>query len=181
MSTSPLTRPDGKEWGKLEGQVHGDADGRHRQTGRRRVCLEGSRAKGATLPHRRHTSSSRRSSIASFSGAIAPVLHINPGDTIKTTTVDAGGSDSKGVRRSMGGNPETGPFYVEGAMPGDTLAIQFHRIRLNRDSAGSGDRIVPARSRRLLPQRQVRRQLQQRMEARPRKGRRHAGQTDRAA
>jgi acetamidase/formamidase len=24
-----------------------------------------------------------------------------------------------GVRRSMGGNPETGPFYVEGAMPGD--------------------------------------------------------------
>ena len=44
----------------------------------------------------------------------------------------------------MGGNPETGPFFVEGAMPGDTLAIKFHRIRLNRDSAGSGDRIVPS-------------------------------------
>ena len=26
-----------------------------------------------------------------FSGAIPPALHINPGDTIKTTTVDAGG------------------------------------------------------------------------------------------
>jgi acetamidase/formamidase len=78
-----------------------------------------------------------------FSGAIVPVLHINPGDTIKTTTVDAGGRDAKGVRRSMGGNPETGPFFVEGAMPGDTLAIKFQRIRLNRDSAGSGDRIVP--------------------------------------
>jgi hypothetical protein len=33
---------------------------------------------------------------------------------------------------------------VEGAMPGDTLAIKFHRIRLNRDSAGGGDRIVPS-------------------------------------
>ena len=42
----------------------------------------------------------------------------------------------------MGGNPETGPFYVEGAMPGDTLANKFHRIRLNRDSADSGNRIV---------------------------------------
>ena len=79
-----------------------------------------------------------------FSGTIDPVLHINSGDTVKTTTVDAGGTDFKGVRRSMGGNPETGPFYVEGAMPGGTLAVKFHRIRLNRDSAGSGDRIVPS-------------------------------------
>jgi acetamidase/formamidase len=79
-----------------------------------------------------------------FSGAIVPVLHINPGDTIKTTTVDAGGRDSKGERRSMGGNPETGPFYVEGAMPGDTLSVKFNVIRLNRDSAASGERIVPS-------------------------------------
>src|SRR5205085_6735853 len=78
------------------------------------------------------------------SGAIPPVLHINPGDTIVTSTVDAGGRDAKGIRRSMGGNPETGPFYVDGAMPGDTLSIKFQRIRLNRDSAGSGDRIVPS-------------------------------------
>jgi acetamidase/formamidase len=58
--------------------------------------------------------------------------------------VDAGGRDAKGVRRSMGGNPETGPFYVEGAMPGDTLSVKFNRIRLNRDSAGSGNSIVPS-------------------------------------
>jgi amidase len=77
-----------------------------------------------------------------FSGTIPPVLHINPGDTVRTTTVDAGGRDASGKRRSNGGNPETGPFYVEGAMPGDTLVIKFNRIRLNRDSAGSGDRIV---------------------------------------
>jgi acetamidase/formamidase len=77
-----------------------------------------------------------------FSGTIPPALHINPGDTIRTTTVDAGGRDANNKRRSNGGNPETGPFYVEGAMPGDTLVVKFNRIRLNRDSAGSGDRIV---------------------------------------
>src|SRR5262249_56667104 len=75
---------------------------------------------------------------------IPPALHVNPGDTIRTSTVDAGGRDAKNEHRVMGGNPETGPFYVEGAMPGDTLAIKFNRIRLNRDSAGSGDRIVPS-------------------------------------
>jgi amidase len=77
-----------------------------------------------------------------FSGTIPPALHINPGDTVRTTTVDAGGRDAKGVRRSNGGNPETGPFYVEGAVPGDTLVVRLNRIRLNRDSAGSGDRIT---------------------------------------
>ena len=55
-----------------------------------------------------------------FSGTIAPVMHIFPGDTVRTWTVDAGGVDAKGVRRSLGGNPETGPFYVEGALPGDS-------------------------------------------------------------
>ncbi|HEY1342982.1 MAG TPA: acetamidase/formamidase family protein [Bryobacteraceae bacterium] len=78
-----------------------------------------------------------------FSGTIAPALRINSGDTIRTWTVDAGGFDAKGVRRSLGGNPETGPFFVEGAMPGDTLMVKFSRIRLNRDTAMSGDRIVP--------------------------------------
>src|SRR5436190_12346019 len=78
-----------------------------------------------------------------FSGEIAPVLHINPGDTIKTITVDAWGVDAKGVRRCAVGNPQTGPFFIEGAMPGDTLVIKFDRIRLNSDSAQSGGQIVP--------------------------------------
>lgn len=79
-----------------------------------------------------------------FSDAIPPVLHIFPGDTVKTWTVDAGGVDSKGVARCPGGNPETGPFYVEGALPGDTLVVKLNRVRLNRDSAQSGNRIVPS-------------------------------------
>ena len=52
-----------------------------------------------------------------------------------TTTVDAGGADEQGVTRVLGGNPQTGPFYVENAMPGDVLAVRFDRIRLNRDYA----------------------------------------------
>src|SRR5215831_15786480 len=48
-----------------------------------------------------------------FSPLTPPVLHIWPGDTIHTTTVDAGGTDERGVRRSFGGNPETGPFFIE--------------------------------------------------------------------
>ncbi len=77
-----------------------------------------------------------------FSDAIKPVLHLNPGDTVKTWSVDAGGTDPKGVRRTSGGNPLTGPFYIEGAVPGDTLVIHLNRIRLNRDSAISSPFIV---------------------------------------
>ncbi|MEO8371657.1 MAG: acetamidase/formamidase family protein [Candidatus Solibacter sp.] len=77
-----------------------------------------------------------------FSAAIAPVLRVKAGDTVKTWSVDAGGTDPKGVRRTSGGNPLTGPFYVEGAVPGDTLAIHFTRIRLNRDTAISGGQIT---------------------------------------
>ncbi len=77
-----------------------------------------------------------------FSSAIPPVMHIFPGDSVETNSVDAGGQDEKGKRRSPGGNPLTGPFYVEGAMPGDTLAVHINRLRLNRDTAESGDSIV---------------------------------------
>jgi amidase len=77
-----------------------------------------------------------------FSDAIPPVLRIFPGDTVSTWTVDAAGVDSKGVRRSLGGNPQTGPFYVEGAFPGDTLVVKLTRVRLNRDSAISSGRIA---------------------------------------
>ncbi len=77
-----------------------------------------------------------------FSDAAEPVLRVSPGDTVKTWSVDAGGTDPKGVRRTSGGNPLTGPFYVEGAVPGDTLAVHFNRIRLNRDTAISSPLIV---------------------------------------
>ncbi|MBZ5596098.1 MAG: acetamidase/formamidase family protein [Acidobacteriia bacterium] len=77
-----------------------------------------------------------------FSSTIAPAMHVFPGDSVTTATVDAGGRDANGRQRSLGGNPLTGPFFVENAWPGDTLVVHFTRIRLNRDSAGSGDGIV---------------------------------------
>jgi acetamidase/formamidase len=70
-----------------------------------------------------------------FSSTLAPVLHLWPGDSVRTTTVDAGGTDEHGETRGLGGNPLTGPFYVEGAMPGDVLAVTIKQVRLNRDWA----------------------------------------------
>jgi len=71
-----------------------------------------------------------------------PVLTVKPGDTIHTTTVDAGGVDENGVQRVMGGNPATGPFYIQGAEPGDTLVVHIVRLKLNRDYAMSDDAVV---------------------------------------
>jgi amidase len=72
-----------------------------------------------------------------LSADVPPVMRIWPGDTVHTTSVDAGGQDEKSAFRVAGGNPLTGPFYVEGAMPGDTVAITIKHLRLNRDWAMS--------------------------------------------
>jgi amidase len=77
-----------------------------------------------------------------FSATNKPVLTIAPGDSVHTTTVDAGGTDEKSVTRVLGGNPETGPFYVETAAPGDTLVVHLTRLRLNRNWADSDDFLV---------------------------------------
>jgi len=79
-----------------------------------------------------------------FASRYEPVLHIAPGDTVETWSVDAGGGDASGKQRSPGGNPLTGPFFVDGAWPGDTLVVRLNRVRLTRDTAGSGDQIVPS-------------------------------------
>jgi len=76
-----------------------------------------------------------------FSPSIAAVLRVYPGDTVKTWTLDAGGVSGKDVRHSRGFNALTGPFYVEGAMPGDTLVVTLRRVQLNRNWAFSGNRI----------------------------------------
>ncbi len=70
------------------------------------------------------------------------MLIVWPGDTIHTTTVDSGGVDEKGKTRALFGNPQTGPFFVAGAQPGDTLAVHIRRLKLNRDWADSLDTIV---------------------------------------
>lgn len=70
-----------------------------------------------------------------LAGRNEPVLHIRPGDSVSTTTVDAFGLDENRQWRSIPGNPHTGPFYIEGAMPGDTLVVELTRVRVNQSRA----------------------------------------------
>jgi acetamidase/formamidase len=82
-------------------------------------------------------------------GPNEPSHHIKPGDEIVAPTVDAGGHDQAGnpipdeMKHRIPGtelrqsNPLTGPFYIDGAEPGDALAITIQKISLNRPSAYS--------------------------------------------
>ena len=57
---------------------------------------------------------------STYSFAHPPALRIKPGDRVITKTIDAGGSDENGKQvASIGANPEIGPFYIEGAEPGE--------------------------------------------------------------
>ncbi|MFC1466689.1 MAG: acetamidase/formamidase family protein [Candidatus Brachytrichaceae bacterium NZ_4S206] len=66
-------------------------------------------------------------------GPHEPALTIASGDTVVTTCVDAWGQDARGERVTHGPNPMTGPFFVQGAKPGDVLAVHLDRITPNRD------------------------------------------------
>lgn len=64
-----------------------------------------------------------------------PVLTLVPGDRVTTTLLDNEGQDADLEYQAMPGNTLTGPFFVEGAMPGDTLVVHLRRVSLNRDTA----------------------------------------------
>jgi acetamidase/formamidase len=71
-----------------------------------------------------------------------PALRIGDGDTVVTTTVDARGKDASDEVVTPRGNPQTGPFYVEGAEPGDTLAVRLERIAPNRRRGWSSSTVA---------------------------------------
>jgi len=77
-------------------------------------------------------------------GSHEPVLRVASGDVIRTWTVDSGGYDRHGDDLTDGGNPQTGPFYVEGAERGDTLRVRFDRIRPNRTRGVTGGVVAPS-------------------------------------
>jgi amidase len=66
-----------------------------------------------------------------------PVLRLKSGDILDTNTLDCFGNGLKkpGDTLSMakGDNPLAGPFYVEGAEPGDTLAVKILDLQVNGD------------------------------------------------
>ena len=76
-------------------------------------------------------------------GSHEPVLRIGDGDTVATWCVDAGGNDRSFERITEGGNPQTGPFYVEGAKPGDTLEVRLDRLWPNRERGFTGTLVAP--------------------------------------
>src|SRR5437667_394758 len=78
-----------------------------------------------------------------YSFAHPPALRIKSGDRVVTKTIDASGTDWNGKMVGSGPNPETGPFYVEDAEPGDMLAVTFDRIETNRAMAYSASLLAP--------------------------------------
>jgi acetamidase/formamidase len=140
--TISAKRPNGKHFADFAGKAHGDTlEGTGHWVGDREITWSAKRpATPPTTPSVHDFEPTVFHRV--FSDAVPPALHIFPGDTVRTWTVDAGGTDSKGVRRCPGGNPETGPFFVEGALPGDTLVVKLNRLRLDRDTARSGTQIA---------------------------------------
>ena len=78
-----------------------------------------------------------------YSFAHPPALRVRPGDRVITRTIDAAGVDWENKSVSPGGNPQTGPFYVEGAEPDDMLVVTIHKIEPNRGTGYSGSLMAP--------------------------------------
>src|ERR671937_1061427 len=67
-----------------------------------------------------------------------PAMRIKSGDSVITSTRDASNDAFSVSDRSVAPkldltkvNPQTGPFYIEGAEPGDTLTVHIDSIELN--------------------------------------------------
>jgi amidase len=78
-----------------------------------------------------------------YSFAHPPALRIKPGDRVITRTIDAAGVDWTGTAVSPGGNPQTGPIFVEGAEPDDLLVVRIEKIEPNRTTGYSGSLLAP--------------------------------------
>ena len=83
-------------------------------------------------------------------GGVAPTHRITPGTCLKLWTEDAfSGRLTSTTHRASAVldmtevNPQTGPFYVEGAEPGDTLALHIARLTPARDWGASST--IPSR------------------------------------
>ena len=76
-------------------------------------------------------------------GSHAPALVIASGDTVTAATADAHGFDCHGNQIADRPNPMTGPFFIEGAEPGDTLLIAIRDIRMTRKTGWTFDVLSP--------------------------------------
>ncbi len=65
-------------------------------------------------------------------GTAEPCLRVADGDTVVADTIDASGLDAHEAQAGARPNPMTGPFYIEGAEPGDTLAVTIEKLTPSR-------------------------------------------------
>src|SRR4051794_11798120 len=77
-------------------------------------------------------------------GGAAPVMTVKPGTALRLWSDDAFGGALRSVDDLSAAkvdlrfvNPQTGPFHVEGAEPGDTLALHFVAMEPARDWGAS--------------------------------------------
>ena len=68
-------------------------------------------------------------------GGFEPLVSVLPGTVVSTWTLDCFAGRVRSTSDLVSQvcdprflNPQTGPFFVEGAQPGDTLAVHFHSI-----------------------------------------------------
>ena len=99
-----------------------------------------------------------------YDARVPPVLHVTPGDLVRVETMVAGGLqrlrlaganeaeipeslkqvEQRVTERGPGAHPMTGPVYIDGAEPGDTLEVRIrsieflHNFGVNAFSPGSG-------------------------------------------
>jgi acetamidase/formamidase len=71
-----------------------------------------------------------------YSAAEPPNLHIFPGDTVNTKSQ----GEANVIRHGTGGDANVGPFYIEGALPGDTLVVHLVKLRTNKPVGRQGSR-----------------------------------------
>jgi amidase len=76
-----------------------------------------------------------------YNSRSTPAARLAPGDILETNTVDALGNAVQKPGDTLalvkGDNPLSGPFYIETAEPGDTLAVEFLAIDVD-SSQGVG-------------------------------------------
>lgn len=90
------TRPDGKPFGELRGEISGESiTGHMKCSPREDTMCEWKATRIDTAPHKPHTYVFKPTQfVRLFSGSVKPVLHIRSGDTVITSTIDAGGVDA---------------------------------------------------------------------------------------
>ena len=97
-----------------------------------------------------HTYRPEPSEFAWTFGGVPPVRTVRPGDILELWTEDAFGGKVRGPDDHVSRviefpfvNPQTGPFFVEGAEPGDMIVVTFDKLELNRTTAYSGGALAP--------------------------------------